>query len=105
LHKEKGCAAGTALFIIDEQSALATHLGKTLAAVDRTVRLRLKGNLGLAAAGGTYSGKILAGSTGSSLTGIAAGFAALRLILEPTLSVKLLLTGSEHKLLTALFTN
>ena len=87
------------------RSALLTHLGKTLAAVHRTVRLRLEGNLGLAAAGSTSSGKILTGATGSSLAGIAAGLAALRLILEAALSIELLLTGGEHELLAALFAN
>jgi len=102
--KKKGRAYGTALFI-DEQSALAAHLSEALTAIDRTVRLRLKRNLGLAAAGSANSGEILAGTTGSGLAGIAAGLAALGLILEPALSVKFLLTGSEHEFLATLFTN
>ena len=86
-------------------SALATHLGKALAAVDRTVRLRLKRNLGLAATGSADSGEVLAGTTGSGLAGIAAGLAALGLVLETALSVELLLTGGEHELLATLFAN
>jgi len=81
------------------------HLSEALTAVNRTVRLRLKGNLGLAAAGGTNSGEILAGTTGSGLAGIAAGLAALGLILKTTLCIELLLTSGEHELLAALFAN
>jgi len=87
------------------QLAFAAHLSEALAAVDRTVRLWLKGNLRLAATLGAHSGKVLAGTTGSGLAGIAAGLAALRLILEATLSIKLLLTGSEHEFLATLFAN
>ena len=86
-------------------SALAAHLGKALATVDRTVRLRLKRNLGLAATGSADSGEVLAGTTGSGLAGIAAGLAALGLVLETALSVELLLTGGEHELLATLFAN
>lgn len=84
-------------------SALAAHLGKALATVDRTVRLRLKRNLGLAATGSADSGEVLAGTTGSGLAGIAAGLAALRLVLEATAGVEFLLTGGEHKLVAAIF--
>jgi len=104
LCTKKGCAIGTALFI-GEWSALAAHLGEALATIDRTVRLRLKGNLGLAATGGADSGEILAGTTSSGLAGIAAGLATLRLILEPALSIEFLLTGGEHELLATLFAN
>ena len=41
------------------QLALLTHLGEALAAIDRTVGLGLKGNLGLAAAGSANSGEVL----------------------------------------------
>jgi hypothetical protein len=84
-------------------SLLIAHLGEALAAVHRTVRLGLEGNLGLAAAGSANSGEILTGAAGSVLAGITAGLAALRLVLEATLGIELLLTGSEHKLLAALF--
>ena len=43
------------------QLALLTHLGEALTAIDRTVGLGLKGNLGLAAAGSANSGEVLAG--------------------------------------------
>ena len=49
------------------QLALLTHLGEALAAIDRTVGLGLKGNLGLAAAGSANSGEILAGTAGTFL--------------------------------------
>ena len=84
-------------------SALTAHLRETLATVDRAVRLRLEGNLGLTAAGGAHSGKILAGATGGSLAGIAAGLATLGLILEAALCIKLLLTSGEHEFLATLF--
>ena len=42
-------------------------------------------------------------ATGRILAGVAAGLAALGLVLESTLSVELLLAGGEHELLTALF--
>ena len=85
-------------------SALA-HLGEALAAVDRTVRLGLEGNLGLAAAGSANSGEILTGAAGGVLASITAGLAALGLVLEAALSVELLLTGGEHELVAALFAN
>ena len=82
---------------------LFPHLGKTLTAVHRAVRLGLKRNLCLPAAASAHSGKILPRATSRSLTGIPAGLAALRLILEAPLSVKLLLSSSEYKLLTTFF--
>ena len=79
------------------------HFGKALAAVHRPIGLRLERHLGLSAAGCTNSRKILARTTGGVLTGITAGLAALGLVLETALSVKLLLTSGEHELLPALF--
>ena len=84
---------------------MLTHLGEALAAIDRTVGLGLKGNLGLAAAGCANSGEILAGTAGSVLASVTAGLAALGLVLEAALSIELLLTGGEHELLAALFAN
>jgi hypothetical protein len=80
-------------------------LCKALAAIDRTIRLRLKRNLCLATASSADSGEILPGTAGSSLTGVTAGLAALRLVLETALCIELLLTGGEHKLVAALFAN
>ena len=85
--------------------ALVAHLSEALAAVHRTVGLRLEGNLCLTAATGTGSSKELAGATGAVLAGITAGFAALGLVLEAALCVELLLTGGENEFLTALFAN
>jgi hypothetical protein len=82
---------------------LLSHLREALAAVDRTVRLRLKRNSGLAAAGSAGSREELAGTAGSILTSVAAGFAALGLILETLLRVKLLLTCGENEIRAALF--
>ena len=87
------------------QLALLTHLGEALAAIDRTVGLGLKGNLGLAAAGCTNSGEILAGTAGSVLASVTAGLATLRLVLETALSIELLLTSGEHKLGATFLTN
>jgi len=83
-------------------SALA-HLSEALAAVHRTVRLGLKGNLGLATAGSANSSEVLTGATGGVLTSVTAGLAALGLVLEAALSIELLLTSGEHELVAALF--
>jgi hypothetical protein len=85
------------------QLALLTHLGEALAAIDRTVGLGLKRNLGLAAAGSANSGEVLAGTAGSVLASVTAGLAALGLVLEAALSIELLLTSGEHELLATLF--
>ena len=85
------------------QLALLTHLGEALAAIDRTVGLGLEGNLGLAAASCADCGEVLTGTTGGVLASVAAGLAALGLILEASLRVELLLTGGEHEFLATLF--
>ena len=87
------------------QLALLTHLGEALAAIDRTVGLGLKGNLCLAAACCAGSGKVLTGATSGVLASVAAGLAALGLVLEAALCVEFLLTGGENELLTTLFAN
>ena len=81
------------------------HLCKAIAAVNRTIALGLKRNLGLATAGSAGSGEVLTGTAGSVLASITAGLAALGLVLEATLSIELLLTGGENELLTALLAN
>ena len=83
--------------------ALLTHLREALAAVDRAVRLGLKGNSRLTTASGTNSREILTRAAGGILARIAASLAALGLILETALCVKFLLTSGEHKFLAALF--
>ena len=85
------------------ESGLLPHLSKALAAVHRAIGFGLKGNLRLAAAGSTDSGKELAGTAGSVLASVTAGLAALGLVLEAALSVEFLLTGGENKLIAALF--
>ena len=87
------------------KSALTLHASEAIAAVDGPVSLGLKGDLGLAATGSTGSGEILSGTTGRIFTGIAAGLAALRLVLEAALGIELLLTGSEHKFCTTFLAN
>jgi hypothetical protein len=81
----------------------ALHTSEAIAAVNGTISLRLKGNLSLATAICASSGKILSGTTSGILAGITAGLAALGFILETTLCVEFLLTGSKHKLVTAFF--
>ena len=78
---------------------------EALAAVNRTIGLGLEGNLCLAAAACASSSEELTGATGIVLTSITAGLAALGLILEATLCVELLLTGSENEFVAALFAN
>ncbi len=84
-------------------SLLLLHLGEAIAAIYRAIRLRLERNTGFAAAGRANSREVLPGAAGSVLAGIAAGFAALGLVLEAALGIELLLTGGEHELLTTLF--
>ena len=103
---EKRASALRTLFMIScKESALLAHLGKALAAVNRTIALGLKGNPSLAAAVGANRSEVLAGTAGSVLAGVTAGLAALGLVLEATLRIELLLTGGEHELLTALLAN
>ena len=89
----------------DGKSAVLSHLRKALAAVHRTVSLGLKGNAGFPAAGGAGRGEELSGATDSILASVAAGLAALGLILEASLSVEFLLAGGENELVAALFAN
>ena len=84
---------------------LTLHTSKAVAAVYRTIGLGLKRNLCLAAAISAGSGEELSGTTGCILTSVAAGFAALGLILEAALCVELLLAGSENEFVAALFAN
>jgi hypothetical protein len=77
---------------------LAAHLSKTVAAINGTVALRLKGDTRFPAAVGTGGSKELSGAAGCVLAGVTAGLAALRLILEAVLCVEFLLTGSEYEL-------
>ena len=84
-------------------SGLLSHLGKALAAVNRAIRLGLEGNLRLAAACCAGCGKELTGTTGCVLACVAAGLAALGLVLESALCVEFLLTGGKNKLIAALF--
>jgi len=86
-------------------SLLVPHLGEALAAVHGTVRLRLEGHAGFAAAGGADSGEILPGTAGRVLAGVTAGLAPLGLVLEAALGIELLLAGGEHELLAALLAN
>ena len=79
-------------------SAFLAHTSEALAAIHRTVGLGLERHTGLAAAVSAGSGEVLTGSTGRILAGVTAGLAALRLVLEAPLCVKLLLTGGEHEL-------
>ena len=64
-----------------------------------------KGTRGLAAAGSAGGSEVLPGAAGGVLASVAAGLAALGLVLEAALSIELLLTGGEHELLTALLAN
>jgi hypothetical protein len=82
---------------------LLSHLREALTAVDRTVRLRLKRNSGLAAAGSAGSSEELAGTAGGVLARVTAGLAALGLILEALFRIEFLLTGGENELCAALF--
>ena len=89
--------------VLFQQLAVGTHLSEALAAENGTVGLGLEGNLGFVAAASAGSGEELTGATGSVLAGIAAGLAALGLVLEAALCVECLLTGGENEFVAALF--
>ena len=79
---------------------------KAVAAIDGAVAAGLEGNLTGLAAFGTHSVVHHALRTGRlTLTGGTASLAALGLILEAALSVKLLLTCGENKFLAAVLAN
>jgi hypothetical protein len=89
----------------DRWSAVRAHLGEAIAAINGTIGLGLEGNPGLTAAVGADSGEILARTTGGVLASVTAGLAALGLVLEAALCIKLLLTGGKYELVTTLFAN
>ena len=89
--------------LLTSGSGLLSHLRKALAAVDGTVRLGLERNLRLAAAGSADSREELTRTAGGVLASVAAGLAALGLVLEAALCIKLLLTGGKNKFFAALF--
>ena len=70
-------------------SALGTHDREAIAAVNGAVGFGLEGHASFLAAAGANGGEILTGTTGRILTSVAAGLAALGLILEAALSVEL----------------
>ena len=85
--------------------ALVPHDREAIAAVNGAIGLGLEGYAGFLAAASANGGEILAGTSGSVLAGVTAGLAALRLILEASLCVELLLASGEHELVTTLFAN
>ena len=91
--------------LLNQRLAVLAHLGEAVAAINRTVALGLEGHAGLAAAGSAGSGEVLTGATGGVLASVAAGLAALGLVLEAALSIELLLTGGENEILSPLLSN
>ena len=75
---------------------------EALAAVNRSVARRLEHKLCLAAALTAGSDEVLTLASFRVLFLIAASLAALRLVLEALLSIELLLTCGEYKLLAAI---
>jgi len=90
---------------VQNNSAVLAHLSEAGAAVNGTIALGLEGHLGLAAALSADSGEVLTGTAGGVLASVAAGLAALGLVLEAALSIELLLTGGENEFLATLFAN
>ena len=82
-------------------------IAEAIAAINGAVITRLERNFAGSAAFGAHGVEHLAlatvTATSVSLTGITAGFAALRLIGEALFSEKLLLTRSEGEFLAAVF--
>lgn len=99
LSRKKGDAFASPFSNRRVLALLLAHLGKALTAVDGTVGLGLERNLRLSAAPSADRREVLTGTAGSRLAGVAAGFAALRLILEAALGIEFLLTSGKHKLL------
>jgi len=104
MEKRRGVPSRGRPFYI-HLSALLAHPGKAIAAIHRTVALGLEGHSGLAAAGSADSREILTGAARGVLACVAAGLAALGLVLETALSVELLLAGGENELVAALLAN
>ena len=79
-------------------------IAEAVAAIDRAVIAGLKGDLAGFAALGADGVKHLTGGAiaRTALASVTAGFAALGLVGEASLSVKLLLTGGENEFLSAL---
>jgi hypothetical protein len=92
-------------FVETENSALRTNDREAIAAVNGAVGFGLERHASFLAAASADGSEILTGTTSSVLAGIAAGLAALGLILEATLSIELLLTGGEHEFLPTFFAN
>ena len=92
---ERGRAAGAGFSVL-------LHLGEALAAVDRAVLTRLERHLAGLAAAGAHGVEHLALTADGVLAGIAAGFAALGLVLETAGSVEFLLAGGPDELLAAI---
>ena len=93
---------GLRIFVVSKL-ALSLHASEAIAAVDRTVRLRLERNTRFAAASCAGSGVILSRAAGRVLASVTASLAALRLILEATLCIEFLLTSGENELFATLF--
>jgi hypothetical protein len=104
--RKQGKRSRLPCFVCNWESHIAgTHFGKALAAIHRTVALGLKGHTSFTTAGGAGSREEFTGTTRSIFTGVTAGLAALGLVLEATLSVKFLLTGSEHEFVSTFLAN
>ena len=80
---------------------LASHLCEAVAAVYRSVFLRLEGNLCDTAA--TSASSLIEGSAAlaSVLLSVAASLASLRLVCEALFSVEFLLASGEHEVSSA----
>ena len=93
----------THMYVRKRGELLTSARREALAAIDGTILAGLKGHAGFFAAAGANGGEHLALATAAVLAGVAAGFAALRLIFEATAGIELLLTSGEHELLAAFF--
>jgi len=84
---------------------IISGLCETVTAVYRPVSLRLERYTCVATAIGADGSEVFPRPTGGGFSVVAAGFAALRLILETALVVKLLLSACEYELFAAFLTN
>jgi hypothetical protein len=91
--------------VLTNKSAFASHLSEAIAAVNRPVGLGLERHLGFLAAPCAGSGKELSGTLSGCLSHIAAGLAALGLILKASFGIKFLFARGKGELFAAFFTH
>jgi len=86
-----------------QKSGVFSYFCEAIAAVDRSVGLRLEGYTGFVSASCANGCEILSRTSGGCFTSVAALLAPLGLILESALGIEFLLAGGEYEFLPTLF--